>query len=132
MRGEELHLEIIGLAEPTESGTLHFPDEAAQRLRRRFQEALERPSFPAAVDGFVRAVAALQSAGYEAAAAQLIDLGAFALEAVQQKSASPTERLRSSVTGAESLHRMAPVGSLPAPSGVLKASAFARLLPKQR
>lgn len=132
MSGQELHLEIIGLAEPNEAGILHFSEDNARRLLARFCEALEQPGFQVAVEGFVRAVAAFRAAGHPEIATQLMNLGTEAAEEVAAKNAVPAEKLKGAVTGADNLARMRPVGSGPAPKGALKATAFIRPLPKQR
>lgn len=132
MSSGEFHYEIISRAEADDEGTLRFSDEGARKLLDRFVEVLETPDFPAAVDGFVRAVAAFQEGKQEGAAAQLMDLGMQAVETIGAKNAPAAEKLKASVTGAENLSRMKPVGADKPPPGAVKATAFIRPPPKQR
>lgn len=142
----ELHVEIIGLAEQDEDGALFFSKEGVDRLRKRFREILLSPellppaeeggepipAFAKGVDGFVRAVAALQGGGQTKAASQLMNLGAEVVEALKQENGAVGDRVAAAVTGATNLSRMKPVGAEPPPEGALKATAFIRPPPKQR
>ena len=128
----EFHYEIISIAEADDDGVLRFTDDGTRKLLDRFVEVLETPDFPVAVDGFVRAVAAFQEGQQEGAAAQLMDIGMQAIETLRAKNAPAAEKLKASVTGAENLSKMKPVGAEKPPPGAVKATAFIRPPPKQR
>lgn len=129
---EPLHLQIIALAEGEAGGKLAFSPAALGRLERQFVSLLESEGFAAHVAEFVRAVAAFQAGGQARAAKQLMDLGTQVVEKLSAEHATPAEKLKSAVTGAENLARMRPVGAGPAPLGSVKATAFIRPPPKQR
>ena len=132
MSNGEFHLEIITMAEADEAGVLHFTEGSARQLVDRFCEILETPDFPAAVDGYVRAVAAFQAGGQTEAAAELMELGTQAVEIMRAKNAPAADKLQASVTGADNLSTMKPVGSDAPPPGAVKATAFIRPPPKNR
>ena len=132
MDGLEFHQEIITIAEPDEAGALCFSEGNARRLQERFREELEKETYPAVVNEFVRAVAAFHSGGEEKAAAQLIELGTQAALEIKDLNASAAEKLKEVVTGAEDMTKMRPVGAQPPPKGSMKASDLIPRPPKQR
>ena len=132
MSDGEFHLEIISLAEENDEGRLHFTPEAGRHLVDRFCEVLDTPDFPAAVEGYVRAVAAFQHGSQSQAADQLMELGTQAVERMRAQNATAADKLQASVTGAADLSAMKPVGADKPPPGALKATAFIRPPPKQR
>ena len=66
------------------------------------------------------------------AATQLMDIGADAALRMKAKNTPASEKLQASLTGAENLSTMKPVGSGEVPKGAVKATAFIRPPPKQR
>ena len=121
----EFHLQIIGLAEPDENGALHFSEDTAHQLHTFFREELEKESFPVAVDGFVRAVAAFHAGKQEKAVTQLMDIGLNAALELKDLNSDASEKLKASLTGADDLQKMKPKAfSEPPPEGAVKASSL--------
>ena len=132
MLGEDLLLEIISRAKPVDDdGTLQFSAEDARALEIRLIDILEGPAQPEAVEAYIRAVAAFQIGEQPLAARQLLEIGATVVEVMQAKNRPTTDKVRSSVTGAEDLTRVRPISSQPAPKGAIKASTLIQALQKQ-